>query len=135
MQRFSVEVASIQAEEAAAAYTHRGINNWLRRTTRLRKVVRDLNLEILLLQIGIAKTQDQNNKFLEILRSQNSSLIIEKQLTEQAELNYSKELGTYAEVLKVLESQHTQTVQRISAFAVSLLGVIVGALLTAALRR
>ncbi|MEU6774099.1 hypothetical protein [Streptomyces sp. NPDC046759] len=135
VQRFNVAAASARAEAAVATFRLRGARNWMRRVTRLRGLLRDLNLEILLLQMGIAKDQERNNKLLDKLRDRSVPLVIEKELAERAELNFSTELDTYGKVLEVLETQHTQTVQRITAFSVSLLGVIVGALLTAALRR
>ncbi|WP_326652595.1 hypothetical protein [Streptomyces sp. NBC_01750] len=130
-----MESLTDDTEEAVSAYTRKGLKNWLRRLLTSRANLRNLSLEMLRIQMSITRTQQSNNETLEGLKEGREFLLLGRELKEVSELNYANELENSGAILKVLESQHTQTVQRVTAFAVSLLGVMVGAFLTAALRR
>ncbi|MEX3102591.1 MULTISPECIES: hypothetical protein [unclassified Streptomyces] len=135
IKRFGMRVLTSQVEERVSSYRERGLASWFRRVRTSRSTLRDIGLELLEIQMGMTKTQQNNAKLIEELETARGVVLFESQLKDKSELDYGSELDSLGAMLKLLESQHTQTVQRLTAFAVSLLGVVVGAFLTAALRR
>ncbi|MET7532086.1 hypothetical protein [Streptomyces goshikiensis] len=135
IHRFGVAAIEAWVEGTLAFYGGKGLKSWIYRTAKLRKILHDISLEILKVQLGIEKVHKQNERLIEKARDRNSKLALEKELAEKAELGFRDELSSYAEMVGVLESRHSNTTQRLTSFAVSLLGVVVGALLTAALRK
>ncbi|MER6191983.1 hypothetical protein [Streptomyces cyaneofuscatus] len=124
-----------EVQEAVSSYRRKGVKNWLHRVIRMRGEIRDLALQLLTLQIDIAERRRSSSSLVDALRERNPTLLLEKELSDKSDYEYTEDLERYSEILKVLETQQTQTVQRITAFCVSLLGVVVGAVLTAVLRR
>ncbi|WP_329120234.1 hypothetical protein [Streptomyces sp. NBC_01465] len=135
VKQVSVDVLTLQVEEGVAAYRRKGAINWVRRVITSRANLRNISLELLKIQMGVTNSQRSNGKVIDNLRAERGLLLFEGKLVGMAELDYTDQLDNLGSMLKVLESQHTQTVQRITSFAVSLLGVVVGAFLTAALRK
>ncbi|MEU7413959.1 hypothetical protein AB0B40_32435 [Streptomyces sp. NPDC042638] len=135
VKRLSMDTLTVQVDESVAMYRNKGVVNWLRRVITSRSALRNISLELLKIQMSMAKTQQSNSKEIEELGSNRGTLLFDDELKKASSLNYGSDLENLGAMLKVLESQHTQTVQRLTAFAVSLLGVVVGAFLTAALRK
>ncbi|MER6274658.1 hypothetical protein [Streptomyces sp900105755] len=122
-------------DEGVSMYRNRGMVNWLRRVLTSRSLLRNISLQLLKIQMDMTRTQRSNSKKIEELGANRGALLFDSELKGVSSLDYGSDLENLGATLKVLESQHTQTVQRLTAFAVSLLGVMVGAFLTAALRK
>ncbi|MEV7241642.1 hypothetical protein AB0N92_10400 [Streptomyces sp. NPDC093248] len=123
------------AEVLAATYSTRGALSYLRRVVRNRRSLLTLRLALLNAKLmGVHELRGAEEVITAVYSNRTVQVIrpyIDGELSEV----YEEELETAEKTLDILDAQHTQEVQRATTFCASLLGVVVGALLTAWLRR
>ncbi|MFE3601823.1 hypothetical protein [Streptomyces sp. NPDC059142] len=123
------------AEDLAKTYSTPGIISYLRRAIRNKREL--LKLRLFLLQSRLQGVHElrRAEEGIQRVYSERQIQILKTYTEKVMNESYSEEIETAEKTLDVLDAQHTQEVQRLTTFCTSLLGVVVGALLTAWLRR
>ncbi|CAM5528964.1 hypothetical protein [Streptomyces canus] len=132
--RRSVETINL-ADALSHTYSHKGIFAYIRRVLRNKRDLLTLRLAVLQCRLATVHEQRSAESRIENLYSERDVQVVRPYIDKTLGQTYDEEVDTAEKMLEILESQHTQEVQRITTFCASLLGVTVGALLTALLRR
>ncbi|QKW05820.1 hypothetical protein HUT18_04910 [Streptomyces sp. NA04227] len=123
------------AEGLADTYAQRGVIAYFRRVFRNKRDLLGLRLSLLQAKLTAVNELRADEDLISSVYADRSVRIIHPYTHKGLSETFEAELETAEKTLDILESQHTQEVQRVTTFCASLLGVVVGALLTAWLRR
>nr|WSW60103.1 hypothetical protein OG513_16795 [Streptomyces sp. NBC_00998] len=123
------------AENLSHTYAKSGYRSYFSRLLRNKRDLLTLRLAVLQCRLQTVHEQRDAHDAVTSLYSERGVQIIRPYTEKVSQDTYEEEVETAEKMLEILESQHTQEVQRFTTFCASLLGVTVGALLTAWLRR
>ena len=123
------------ANRVADTYSKHGVIQYLKRIFSNKRDLLTLRLATLKFKLDSIREQRDATQKIEELYEERPPILLRKVLEGKTEDNYAEEVETASRVLELLDSQHSQEVQRFVSFCVSLLGVVVGALLGALLRK
>lgn len=123
-----------KAQELADLFKKRGASAFLRRTLTVRHKLQSAQLETISARITTMQHSRSTKEDLEGLYPRKDSATLSGYLQKVTEESYLEEIEGTEKILEVLESRHSQEVQRFATIAFSMLGVVVGSVLTAAFR-
>ncbi|MGW9493900.1 hypothetical protein ACWG5P_05795 [Streptomyces prasinus] len=125
---------STQSEELAKLFKKRGFSSYLTRTATVRHKLQSAQLDAISARMAAMQHSRSTKEDMEGLYPKEGGSALKGYLERVTEEVYLEELEGAEKILEVLESRHSQEVQRFATITFSLLGVIVGAVLTAAFR-
>ncbi|TDU05409.1 hypothetical protein EDD99_3920 [Streptomyces sp. 846.5] len=105
------------------------------RTVSIGSSIRDIRILLLQFQSRVLSVGKYSRGQVDSLDSTRPVTVLKNLIEEMLERDFENQIETFEKTLSLLDSSHTQTIQRVTSFAVSLLGVFVGAILTAWLRK
>ncbi|MFJ6530697.1 hypothetical protein ACIQMZ_36265 [Streptomyces longwoodensis] len=123
------------AQELAETYAQTGILSYLRRVFRNKSTLLALRLSLIEAKLYGINARRDVEEMVSLLYAERSVQVLKPYIDRTKEEAFEEEAEAAEKTLDVLESQHTLEVQRLTTFCASLLGVVVGAFLTAWLRK
>ncbi|MEZ0159483.1 hypothetical protein [Streptomyces griseorubens] len=125
---------SKQSREIAESFKRRGLKAYLSRTMTMRHKLQSAQLDAVSARLTIIRHKRDSADDLEGLYPGEEAAHLRRYLEKTIEEDYIEEIESSEKILEVLDSRHSQELQRFATIAFSLLGVVVGAALTAAFR-
>ncbi|NYV74397.1 hypothetical protein [Streptomyces sp. UH6] len=130
----SADALSTKAEEITEAFKRRGPKAYISRALTMRHKLQSAQLDAVSARLSISRHRRFNTESLERLYPSEKATHLKEYLEKVAEEDYKEEIESAEQVLEILDGRHTQELQRFATIAFSLLGVAIGAFLTAAFR-
>ncbi|MEV5920528.1 hypothetical protein AB0N42_22955 [Streptomyces pseudogriseolus] len=125
---------SRDSRELAERFKDKGIRAYLYRTFALRHQLQSARLETISARLDAMRQKRSAKEDIDGLYSSAEGVGLKEYLERTTEEEYLDEIEASEKILEMLEGRHSQEVQRFATISFSLLGVVVGAILTAAFR-
>ncbi|MEU0771647.1 hypothetical protein [Streptomyces albogriseolus] len=125
---------SKQSKEIADSFKRRGLKAYLSRTMTMRHKLQSAQLDAVSARLTIIRHKRDSADDLEGLYPGEEAAHLRRYLEKVIEEDYLEEIESSEKILEVLDSRHSQELQRFATIAFSLLGVVIGAALTAVFR-
>ncbi|MEU8031886.1 hypothetical protein AB0C13_25120 [Streptomyces sp. NPDC049099] len=130
---------ALDLNEEAEALTYRlsepGVRAFLRRTRGFRRALNSLKIAILKSRLMIARHHREAQEIIGITYLRLEVELFRPYLDEVVAEKYEEELDAAEKIVDLLDERQTHEAQRFVSFTVALIGVIVGSVLTAILRK
>ncbi|MFG2023636.1 hypothetical protein [Streptomyces sp. NPDC048825] len=125
---------SAETEQLTEKFKERGFKAYLYRTFSLRHRLQAAHLDAISARLTAMRQKKSAKEDLEGLYSNSEGVGLKIYLERVTEEEYLDEIESSEKILEIIDARHSQEIQRFATISFSLLGVVVGALITAALR-
>ncbi|MEU0027880.1 hypothetical protein [Streptomyces sp. NPDC006335] len=124
----------MDAARLAERFKKKGIKHYLYRAFALGHRLQSAQLEAISARMLVTWHKRNAKENLDRLYGSTESVGIKEHLEKVSEEDFIEDIEASEKILEIIEGRHSQEVQRFATISFSLLGVIVGAVLTAAFR-
>lgn len=125
---------SKSTEEIAERFKRKGIRQYAYRAFILGHRLQSAQLDAVSARLRTTQQRRRTKETMDRLYGSAESAGIREHLEKATEEDFTEEIEASEKILQIIEGRHGQEVQRFATISFSLLGVVVGAILTAALR-